>query len=58
MLKPVEIKALPNYHVGPLGNIAWTDKVDICPDALYLEILERVPKKCFRGYFDEAIDER
>ncbi|MFL6259877.1 MAG: DUF2442 domain-containing protein [Thermoanaerobaculia bacterium] len=38
-------------HVGPLGNIAWTDEVDICPDALYLEITGKSPEDVFPGLF-------
>ena len=25
-------------HVGDHGQIAWTDEIEICPDAAYLEI--------------------
>ena len=36
-------------HVGPLGNSAWTDEVDLCPDALYLEITGKSPEEVFPG---------
>jgi Protein of unknown function (DUF2442) len=25
-------------HIGPFGQIAWSDEIEICPDAAYREI--------------------
>jgi hypothetical protein len=30
-----------NVHVGDHGQIAWSDEIEICPDAAYLEIAEK-----------------
>ena len=84
MLKPVEIKALPNYRIwirfadgaegqvdlshlagrgvfalwndpaafqkvylGPGGEIAWSEDVDLCPDSIYLKLTGKTPEEVF-----------
>jgi len=32
-------------HVGDHGQIAWTDEIEICPDAAYLEITGKIPRE-------------
>jgi hypothetical protein len=32
---------IKKVHVGDHGQIAWTDEIEICPDAAYLEITGR-----------------
>ena len=32
-------------HVAPHGSIAWNDELEICPDALYLELSGELPGK-------------
>ena len=29
-------------HVGDYGQIAWSDEIEICPDAAYLEITGKI----------------
>jgi hypothetical protein len=29
-------------HVGRFGQIAWSEDIEICPDAAYQEIVERI----------------
>lgn len=29
-------------HVGDHGQIAWSDEIEICPDAAYLEIIGKI----------------
>lgn len=33
--------------VGSGGEISWDDNVDICPDAIYLEITAKTPEELF-----------
>lgn len=84
MVKPVEVKALPNYRIwlryadgvegqvdlsdvvgkgvfqlwndarafeqvylGAQGQVAWSDEIDLCPDALYLELVDKKPEQVF-----------
>lgn len=32
-------------HVGDHGQIAWSDEIEICPDATYLEITGKIPRE-------------
>ena len=32
-------------HVGRYGQIAWSEDIEICPDAAYQEIIRRAPAK-------------
>ncbi len=84
MLKPIEIKALPNYrlwvkysngvagtvdlshlvgqgvfalwndyhafeqvYLGPGRRIAWSDEIDLCPDAIYLQLTGQKAEEMF-----------
>jgi hypothetical protein len=29
-------KAFENAHIGSSGELAWGDRIDLCPDSLYL----------------------
>lgn len=84
MVKPVEVKPLPNYkiylryadgvegevdvsdyvgqgvfvawkdmsffqqvHLGSGRQIQWNDEIELCPDALYLQLTGKTPEKMF-----------
>ena len=32
-------------HVGDHGQIAWSDEIEICPDAAYLEITGKISRE-------------
>ena len=34
-------------HIGPGGEIAWNDQIDMCPDAIYLKITGKKPEELF-----------
>ena len=34
-------------HIGPSGEIAWSEEIDLCPDALYLKITGKQPEELF-----------
>ena len=34
-------------HIGPGGEIAWSDQIDTCPDAMYLRITGKRPEEMF-----------
>ena len=34
-------------HIGPGGEIAWNDQIDMCPDAIYLKIAGKKPEELF-----------
>ena len=34
-------------RIGPGGELAWSDQIDICPDAIYLRITGKSPGDLF-----------
>ena len=34
-------------YIGPDGEIAWSDEIDLCPDALYLKVTDQKAKDLF-----------
>jgi hypothetical protein len=34
-------------HIGRGGEIAWSDQIDMCPDAIYLQITGQKPEDVF-----------
>jgi len=92
MLKPVKIKALPNYRlwvkysdgvagevdlshlvgqgvfalwndyhafekvqIGPGRQISWAEEIDLCPDAIYLQITGKKPYELFPNLQTEVV---
>lgn len=33
--------------VGSAGELVWGDKIDLCPDALYLKVTGKTPEELF-----------
>lgn len=34
-------------RIGPSGEIAWNDQIDLCPDSIYLKITGKKPEEVF-----------
>jgi hypothetical protein len=34
--------------VGSSGDLQWGEELDLCPDALYMEVTGKTPKSCSR----------
>ena len=34
-------------HLGPASSIAWSDRIDMCGDALYMKITGMTPEEMF-----------
>lgn len=39
--------AFQDVHIGSSGEIAWSDEIDVCPDAIYLRIAGKKPEDFF-----------
>lgn len=39
--------AFQKVYIGDNGEIAWSDKVDICPDSIYMKITGKTPEELF-----------
>lgn len=42
-----DYKAFQRVHLGPSGQIAWNDEVELCPDSLYLKLTGKAPEEVF-----------
>lgn len=42
-----DYQAFAEVHIGPSGEIAWGDQVDMCADAIYLKITGKKPEELF-----------
>lgn len=34
-------------RIGPFGELVWPEDIELCPDALYLQVTGREPKEIF-----------
>jgi hypothetical protein len=42
-------------QIGPFGELVWLDKIDICPDAVYLKVTGKKPEDVFPALHRESI---
>ena len=42
-----DYREFQRVHIGPGGEIAWTDQIDMCPDAIYLRVTGKRPEELF-----------
>ena len=49
-------RAFENVTIGPHGEIRWTDEIDLCPDALYMEITGKSPEEVFPNLSKVNVD--
>ena len=42
-----DYREFEKVYVGPSGEIAWSDQIDMCPDALYLRLTGKRPADIF-----------
>jgi hypothetical protein len=42
-----DYEAFRNVTIGSSGELLWSDRVDLCPDALYLKITGQKPEDLF-----------
>ena len=41
--------------IGSFGELIWLDKIDLCPDALYLKATGKKPEEIFPGLRCESV---
>jgi hypothetical protein len=49
-------EAFRRVTIGSAGEVRWSDEVDLCADALYLEITGKSPEELFPGLSKAPID--
>lgn len=42
-----DYREFQKVHIGPGGEVAWGEEIDLCPDALYLRITGKKPEELF-----------
>ena len=42
-----DYREFQGVYIGPNGEIAWSEQVDMCPDAIYLRITGKKPEELF-----------
>jgi len=42
-------------QIGSLGELVWLDKIDLCPDSLYLKVTGKNPEDVFPALRCESI---
>ena len=51
-----DVVAFEKVHVGEHGQIAWSDEIEMCPDALYLRLTGKSPKEAFSNLGAMSVD--
>jgi len=42
-----DYSAFQGVNLGPSGEIAWNDEVELCPDSMYLKLTGKSPEEIF-----------
>ncbi len=42
-----EPESFGKVRIGAAGELAWGDKIDLCPDSLYLKVTNKAPEDFF-----------
>jgi hypothetical protein len=42
-----DYREFQKVHIGPSGEIAWSEEIDLCPDAIYMKITGKRPEELF-----------
>ena len=51
-----EAAALAFSFIGEHGQVAWSDEIDLCPDALYLRLTDKAPEEVFPNLRKMRVD--
>jgi hypothetical protein len=51
-----DYSAFEKVYIGSSGQIAWSDKIDICPDSIYMEIIRKSPEEIFPSMKKDKIN--
>ena len=42
-----DYREFQKVHIGPGGEIAWSEEIDLCPDTIYLRVTGKKPEDLF-----------
>ena len=43
-------------YIGEQGQVAWSNELDLCPDALYLRLTGKTPAEVFPNLREMSVD--
>jgi len=46
-----------SVRLGPYGEIAWGNEIDLCPDALYMRLTGKEPEEVFPNLREAGVDD-
>lgn len=46
--------AFERVRIGSSGELVWDDRIDLCPDALYLKVIGKKPEDLFPALRDQT----
>ena len=49
------VRAFQSVSIGAYGEVRWSDDVELCPDALYLEVTGQSPEQLFSNLHFETV---
>ena len=49
-------RVFQQVHIGSGRSIAWNDQIDLCADALYMEVTGKTPEELFQNLQAENIN--
>ena len=49
-----DYNAFRRFEIGESGELVWSDQIDLCPDALYIEVTGKKPVELFPGLGADA----
>ncbi len=44
-----------NVRMGSFGELVWGDRIDLCPDSLYLRMTGKKPREIFPSLKDQTV---
>ncbi|MDQ7029185.1 MAG: DUF2442 domain-containing protein [Ardenticatenia bacterium] len=50
-----DYREFQKVHIGPSGEISWSDDIDLCSDAIYLKVTGKKPEDLFPKLRELAI---
>ena len=50
-----DYREFQKVRVGPSGDMAWSEDIDLCPDAIYLKVTGKKPQDLFPRLRDLAV---
>ncbi len=51
-----DVAVFEAVRLGPFGEIAWGEEIDLCPDALYLRLTGKQPEQVFPGLAQSPVN--